>query len=424
VKKELFFGVLISSVLFCWTSAKAGGTDLLIDKFVEKGALTASEGSILKSDVEQQQRKELAAGAVTTLPQWIQNIMMKGDLRLRVQDDYSTYTRTRERLRLRLGFETRMAESITAAFGLATGSEKILDKTISGAQEAETVKGDTIIDAEPTSTNHTFSNGFGKAMVMVDFAYLQYNPVSWLMVTGGKMKAKTNVWNPSDLLWDTDINPDGIAIGLNKKLAPGLEGFLNGSWLIFNDLNTAGANNPDAYIEQIGLKWNVNDNINVQAAVANQLLTVNGKNTGYYGTPAFDYNCINPSLDINIKDALMGYAVRLFGDTITNGDAKVSSDAAGYLYGLKFGDDKISSFGQWDVVYMLRRLEKNSWLNLLGDSDSYGGAVNSAGYEAIVDFGLTNAATLTLDYYKMDAILGATAASPKSLIQCDIVYKF
>ncbi|MHB9154842.1 MAG: putative porin [Endomicrobiales bacterium] len=365
-------------------------------------------------------RQILVSGESKALPSWIQNLTIKGDLRLRHQLDWDSsrnFARTRERLRLRTGFETRVKENMKAGFGLATGSEKILNKTVT----AGSVAGDAIVDAEPASTNHTFSNGFGKPMLMVDFAYLEYTPCNWLKITGGKMKAGTPLWNPTDLLWDTDINPDGVAVTLSRKVSESLGFFLNGGWLIMNELNTT-ADDPDVIIAQPGFSWKPSEKITLKAAVAYQQLNVNGKNTGYYGTPAFDYLGMNPGFNISVNELVGPYSLALFGDMIQNGDSKPAADKAGSAFGLLFGDEKLSTFGQWQATFIQRRLETNAWLAKLGDSDAYGGAVNSQGYEAIVTLGLTKSASLGFDYYQMDAITGASV--PKSLLQIDLVYKF
>lgn len=413
MKSAKFFGIFVITVLAAARLSIAGESEMLINKLAEKGIISYGEAQQILIEGKEDDRKQLAKGAVAAIPKWIQNMSINGDLRIRQQNDWAasaSNARTRERLRLRVGMETRASENMKAAFGLATGGE--------------TISGSSVIDAEPTSTNHTFGNGFSKAMLMVDYAFLEYTPLSWLTVTGGKMKAGTQRWQASDLLWDTDINPDGFAITAKRDLGD-INLFITGSWLIFNELNSATLNNPDAYIAQPGIKIKLAEGkYAINAAVAYEQLNVNGKNTGYFGTPLFDYVCINPSAEIKVKEFIGPYSFGVFTDMVSNSDKEASSDNTGSAYGFKFGFEKVSEFGNWQVVFMKRSLGTNAWLNKLGDSDAYGGAANSTGYEAILSYGLTKAASLNIDYYSMDKITGASASTPKSLMQFDVVYKF
>lgn len=407
----------------------ASEVDSLANLLAEKGIINYGEAQQVMTETKEASRSLIAQGKHDTLPYWIQNISMKGDLRLRHQIDWAVTgntVRERERLRLRTGFDTRISENLKAGFGLATGSEKNLDAgavTVSTKTGSGTATGTTIIDAEPTSTNHTFGNGFAKAMLMVDYAYLEYTPYSWAKVTGGKMKSGTQLWQTTDLQWDTDINPDGLAVNFTKTFGK-VDTFLNASYLVVNELNSATQDNPDMTIIQPGASYNITDTINAKAAVAFEQFNVNGKYTGYYGTPAFDYCITAPSVNLAFKELLLGYSVNVFGDFTNNSDSKATTDTMGSAYGVKVGNEKIAGFGDWQATYLSRRLEANAWLNKLGDSDTYGGAVNTQGMEAIVSVGLTSATTLIFDYYSMDLIKNSTLLTPKTLLQCDVVYKF
>ena len=55
-----------------------------------------------------------------------------------------------------------------------------------------------------------YDNGFSKYNVALDYAYAQYSPFAWATVFGGKFK--NPLWEPGDLIWDTDINPAGGAL--------------------------------------------------------------------------------------------------------------------------------------------------------------------------------------------------------------------
>jgi len=110
--KKLFIAVLLGS--FCLMSAGiqasyAGEIDLLLQKLVDKGVLTGAEAQQVKIETQEQVKKDIATGKSASLPAWVQNIKLKGDLRLRYQtkvektaNDASKDTNI-GRVRLRLG---------------------------------------------------------------------------------------------------------------------------------------------------------------------------------------------------------------------------------------------------------------------------------------------------------------------------------
>jgi hypothetical protein len=408
-----FLAGIVSLVVMC-SVANATEIENLVNKLAEKGVITYGEAQQLITETNEEVRAKLAAGKVDTVPAWVQGLVIKGDLRLRHQVDWDAsknYARIRERMRLRVGFETSIVESLQAGFGFATGGETMA-----------ALAGD-VYDKEPTSTNHTFGNGFGKARLMVDYAYLAYNPVGWITVTAGKMKAGTHVWNATDLMWDGDINPDGVSLKFSRNFGEIGNIFAIGSALVFSE-KASTANAPACNIGQVGGSYKPLAMLSLKAAVAYEVFEVNGKNTGYYGTPTFDYVNVVPSFEATVSELPLIQSVKVFGDMVSNSDTKPTSDKDGSAVGLTIGSPKIAALGTWQITYIDRKLGQNSMLAGLGDSDAYGGALNSKGYEAVVTLGLTKNASLGIDYYSMDKINSATATTPKQLVQIDLVYKF
>ena len=61
--------------------------DVLLEKLVDKGILTPTEASIIKDETKQQVSKELVEQRSYALPEWVQKIKIKGDLRVRYQNE-------------------------------------------------------------------------------------------------------------------------------------------------------------------------------------------------------------------------------------------------------------------------------------------------------------------------------------------------
>lgn len=105
----------------------------------------------------------------------------------------STKDRNLSNFRARFGLTDQIDEDLTATIRLASGS-----------------------DNQPVSTNQTLGNYFNKDGVWLDQAYMAYTPhlgFADANVTFGRMP---NPFVKTDLVWDSDVNLDGIAASVNR----------------------------------------------------------------------------------------------------------------------------------------------------------------------------------------------------------------
>ena len=115
-----------------------------------------------------------------------------GDFRLRDEpffggpDDHSQ-VRNRERFRLRLNADARLNDDISGGFTLASGDIN-----------------------DPISTNQTTNQFYTRKAIALDKAFINYNPHYFkpITLTGGKFAAP---WYSTELTWDKDLNPEGVA---------------------------------------------------------------------------------------------------------------------------------------------------------------------------------------------------------------------
>jgi len=225
--------------------ASAPEVDVLVNKLVEKGLFTQEEARTLliemqkesvrgDAQVEQIARgtaKEVAQKEAKTLelPGWIKNTKLKGDLRLRYQhedkdkDDRSS--RERSRIRYRLYGEHKVTDHWKAGWGIASGGD------------------------DPRSTNQTLDDTFSTKDIRLDMAWVQYTPFDWLSLTGGKFK--NSIWGTKDLLWDSDIRPEGFAAELNYKFHPTAKLFYTPGVLVLNEFSDG----HDQYLFPFQLAW-------------------------------------------------------------------------------------------------------------------------------------------------------------------------
>jgi hypothetical protein len=414
----------------------AGEIDLLLQKLVDKGVLTAGEAQQIGTETKEQVKSEIAAGKYSSLPQWVQNTKLKGDFRLRYQYDHAKTLPTsdpkdqhRARIRMRLGLESKVNDKLLVGIGIATGKS---------ATSADVSSPDTA-----RSTNWTLGDGFGKKPIALDYAFAQYNAAPWLMLIGGKFK--NPLWEPGDLIWDTDINPEGGVFKLNKKINSNTELFLNAGVLAVENSSNYAADTT-LFVAQPGAVYKVNDWLSVKGAVAyygfsgvrgKKLDGTSGTNSnatinGTANALRYNYKNIIPALEVTFKEPLKALSLdvpylALFGEYVQNIDSSVKQDNTGYMLGFKFGKEKIENWADWQLRYNYAMLGKDAILDILPDSDRYGGKTGMRSHEMMFDWGLGKNTWLGFDYYygwQLKGNFGSTQSKPASVLQVDWNMKF
>ena len=153
---------VITALCIGISSSYAGEIDILLQKLVEKGVLTAGEARQIGAETKEQVKADIAEGKFSSLPAWVQNTKLKGDFRMRYQQDKKRNTATeneKSRFRIRLGTESKVNDQTKVYFGLASGSS-----------------------SDPRSTNQALQDSFAKKSLYIDYAYASYTPVAWATV--------------------------------------------------------------------------------------------------------------------------------------------------------------------------------------------------------------------------------------------------
>lgn len=429
MNKIIWLPLLITAIfLFSFAGApqvRAGEVDILINKLVEKGVLTEAEGRALlkemqseavklKSTVEQTEsdtpkkkdQKEAKTASVD-MPKWVQKIKLKGDFRLRYETLELDNTADRDRLRIRwrLGATAKVTDRWKVGFGLASDGEN------------------------PRSTNQTLHNSFDTPDVRLDYAYVQYDPWKFLSTVGGKFK--NPIWGSKDLIWDSDIRPEGITAAFTRK-TDSTTFFVLPAWFTLAEFK-ADESDPYMWVLQGGVKADLSSGMYVKGAVAYygyQSLTGNSFNwssksnsTDDDGNLTQDYDAWNLDGEFGIKlNNSYVPMMAAFGQYI---DSEANGDDVGYLAGFKFGHSKVKKFAQWQIKYNYRRLERDAVPDFLPDADFYFGQTNTKGHEAEFKFGLAKNVDFGLDYYwDVRPIEGPNTDKKETLLQVDLGMKW
>lgn len=428
----------------------------------------------VRQDVVQdilKQAKEERWGMPDAFPAWVNRISFFGDLRLRAQiDNFSdnnedyiypniqrinqsrsfsgsetdfinvTEDQVNLRLQARVGLLAKVSESVNAVVRVSTGSIN-----------------------NPVSTNHTLSNGFSSGQLVLDQGYFRYqSDQTSVSLWGGRLP---NPFLTTDLVWDNDVNFDGVAItfrrspgDLTVSRGPGFQPFLT---LGAFPLQTLDRSRHDKwlYATQFGFDWGLgrsrfslgaayysysnivgqanafNDNsLDYTAPLyvqkGNTVFAINDPNDpGHplYGL-ASDFREIDliGSLDIgsfgathviltahyvkNIAFDLTEVRSRIDNSPITDSFPpldEIREDTGGYSVKLTVGAPKLQNRGDWQTSWTYRYLGRDAVVDAFTDSDFHLGGTDAKGWILGASYMVVNNAWVGLRYLTSDAIRGA-----------------
>ena len=231
---------------------------------------------VVKNEIKDEIKDEVLAqahgerwGDPETLPGWLSRISFEGDLRVRFQHNGfpsgnvipSQYnpagiilipntTETHDYLLLASHFaiNAKMSDYTKATLRLTTGNTANPDTT---NQTLGGGGGSYYAANAPVGTN----GDFNKYSVVMDRAYIQSDPYAWLSLSAGKIP---NPWLSTDLVWDYDVNFDGLAGSLKPQFNDDWMGFMTAGIFPVQDLErsvTQLANSKWLFGGQLGGQW-------------------------------------------------------------------------------------------------------------------------------------------------------------------------
>jgi hypothetical protein len=277
----------------------------------------------------------------------------------------------------------------------------------------------------------------------LDYAYAEYAPFKWMTLIGGKYQ--NPLWRPHDAFWKGDITPEGATVVFTYNPGPSVNLFMNDMLFVLTN-DSRGAKQPIMIAAQPGFDWAINDRLNLKSAFtyyyfnhvkgAAQFSYSSGTNTIKNGVYQFNYDAINPSIELGIKNPLREWCPNfslpyagLFGDYVYN----VSSSEEGedpargaWDIGLKFGSEKITDWGEWQGKLSYSKFGRDAWMDIFTDNNRYGGKTNSQVAEVIFEYGLGKNTSLVLDYYYGQSLTKSSTLkySPGHVLQVDWNLKF
>ena len=375
---KTLFPIALLAVLFTWSSAapaqepSASPPTSEAPAKVETKVDEKTEPVIEKKDevkveekADEKGKPEQKKEAKKDLP-----VKFKGDVRYRHEtiDQGDDEANHRHRIRLRFGAFAKISEQLEFGFQIASGAE------------------------DPVSTNQTLSPAFTKKPLIMDLAYFEYRPLEGLSLVGGKMKNPLFRPGDSQLVWDGDLTPEGLALSFERKIASARV-FATG--VAFWNADRKGDEDDAHVLGGLGgveLKFG---ELKVTAAAALYNFT---KIAGYgalYDDDAFgntldtntlfvnDYNIVDVGLELGGKVAKLPFAV--FGQFVQN--LAADEEKTAFLAGFSIGEAKKAN--GWRLFYNFRKLERDAVFGTFSDSDFIGGGTGGAGHFMGAEFAVT-----------------------------------
>jgi hypothetical protein len=358
-------------------------------------------------------------------PDWVKNITPFGDLRYRYEsldntsgssnDDTLVNKRRRNRIRARLGFKAKVNEEWDAIFRIATGSSD-----------------------SPTSTNQTTDGAFESKDLWLDLAYADWHPekFSGLNVFMGKMKNPFYRVGKNQLIWDGDVNPEGIAASYKWSLNGSTEATVvgGGFWLDEREADAdAGYFGIQAMLKHKfddgshllgGLSYYDIGNIDSKAigGVTLQGNTPTASGSGLY---KYDFDIAEGFAEYGWK--YNGMPVAIFGNYVENTAAPSGLNTA-YSIGAQL--NKAKKPGSWQFKASYREVEPDAVFGGLSDSDFIDGGTGGKGWVLGYKYQLAKNLQAGLTYFINDRdrrssdASGGSGSQTFNRLQADLIFKF
>lgn len=362
----------------------------------------------------------LAANAQQAAPaaakSWVDTVAVKGDLRYRYENitEDGKDDRQRDRIRARIGASAKINDDVKGEIQFSTG------------------------DGDPISGNKTLGDGFTKKDMGLNLAYLDWTVQDGVNVIAGKMK------NPficvSDMIWDGDLTPEGVAAKVEQTVGP-LTLYVNGAQMWVQERSTAPAEDTKLYAGQVAAKYQFSDEVyllvggsyytydNIEGM---NVVDWENSNKPYGNSSAngavvkgvtnkvykMEYNEVETFAKLV---AWVGTPVEFYGNYVVNQDADAND--TGWLAGVTVG--KAKNVGTCELGYNYRELEKDAVLGAFADSDSWGGGTDGRGHKVYGRYQIAKNVQIGATYFINEKpIADASKTHDYDRLQLDVVANF
>ncbi len=343
----------------------------------------------------------LLASAGTMAADWTETVSLNGDLRYRHEqiDVEGEELRNRQRVRMRMSLLARPEDNLEIGVRLVSGGD------------------------DPVSSNQTLGDGFSTKGIGLDQAYFIWtHAASGAKVSGGKMANPFYLPAKSELIWDSDLSPEGLA--LKHVFGDGdTRFFVHGAGLWVEERSAD--DNTGLFGGQIGIEQKFNG---VKVVLGGGYMNFTDLDGALYDDEFFG-NSATDSVSFDYDFNLMEFfgvvefkagdlPVTLFADIVTNREADTGEQA--YMFGAKLG--KAKKVGSWEAKYNYREVQADAVMGALIDSDFRGGGTDAKGHELGAAYQLSSKSKLAVSYFVNTIDLDDTRDFKRLMV--DLKFKF
>lgn len=275
----------------------------------------------------------------------------------------------------------------------------------------------------PVSTNQSFDDGFSTKDIGVDLAYVDWKISDNANLYGGKMKNPLFKAGGVPLIWDSDLNLEGLAI---KFKSGGFFGAAGG----FSVEERRSSDDSLLYVVQAGYKFKVGSDASLTAGAGYFAYTDTVGNEPFYngrskgntvdvdGNYVYDYK--NTEVFLQFDTKVGSWPLSIYAHAVQNNE--VSEEDTGYAFGAKIGSAKNKRESEFSWTY--QDIEADAVIGTFNDSDFGGGGTDSDGHMFKVKYGVSKKIFIggTLFINNVDRFQGTE--HDYSRLQLDVEFKF
>ena len=292
-------------------------------------------------------------------------ITPSGDLRLRWEGIYQDEKEDKEqgRYRGRIGLSAQASDDLKFVFRLATG------------------------DGNPASTNLAFGTGFSLDEINLDRAYMDWKVSDITSLYVGKMKNPWFLAGGTTLMWDSDLNVEGMAASFQADIF-----FARLGWMVVN--GEGGDDDTYLYNGQVGLNFDAGESATFAFGggyfdyryAAGKTPFYKGRDQGNSvdaeGKYLYDFTIVE--LFAEYKTKFGNWPFVAYAEWAQNIEVSIEDEA--YAIGMKLGS--IRQRGDFQITYAYHDTEADALIGTFTDSDFAGGNTDSNGHYSKVKYAL------------------------------------